>query len=92
MSATLHSQTGLHSLVDLGIQILSISCSFWGNLAKSCVGVPLESFPLGIDIGEKHVVTSLQPECALAVYCMSASDSIQAAITLTYMARNSLTQ
>ena len=23
------------------VQILSISCSFWGNLAKSCVGAPL---------------------------------------------------
>ena len=25
----------------LGFQILSISCSFWGNLAKSYVGAPL---------------------------------------------------
>ena len=27
-----------------GIQILSISCSFWENLAKSYVGVPLEGW------------------------------------------------
>ena len=40
---------------------------------------------------EKHTVTSL-PDCALAVHSsMSACDSMQAAITLTCMARNSLT-
>ena len=45
-----------------------------------------------IDIGEKHTVTSLLPDCALAVHSsMSACDSMQAAITLTCMARNSLT-
>ena len=27
-----------------GVQILSISCSFWENLAKSYVGAPLESW------------------------------------------------
>ena len=27
-----------------GAQILSISCSFWENLAKSCVGAPLEGW------------------------------------------------
>ena len=45
-----------------------------------------------IDIGEKHTVTSLLPDCALAVHSSSsACDSMQAAITLTCMARNSLT-
>ena len=47
-----------------------------------------------IDIGEKHTVTYLLPDCALAVdlhSSMSACDSMQAAITLTCMARNSLT-
>ena len=46
-----------------------------------------------IDIGEKHTVTSLLPDCALPIhYSMSVCDSMQAAITLTCMARNSLTQ
>ena len=45
-----------------------------------------------IDIGEKHTTTFLLPDCALAVHSsMSACDSMQAAITLTCMARNSLT-
>ena len=30
--------------LDSGVQILSISCSFWENLAKSYVGAPLESW------------------------------------------------
>ena len=41
---------------------------------------------------KKHTVTSLLPDCALAVHSsMTACDSMQAAITLTCMARNSLT-
>ena len=51
-----------------------------------------QSDEISIDIGEKHTVTSLLPDCALAVHSsMSACDSMQAAITLTCMARNSLT-
>ena len=35
----LHSKI-LDARAPLGVQILSISCSFWGNLAKSYVGAP----------------------------------------------------
>ena len=37
--ANLHSKI-LDARPPLGVQILSISCSFWGNLAKSYVGAP----------------------------------------------------
>ena len=41
--ADLHSKI-LDARSPLGVQILSISCSFWENLAKSYVGAPLESW------------------------------------------------
>ena len=41
--ADLHSKI-LDARPPLGVQILSISCSFWENLAKSYVGAPLESW------------------------------------------------
>ena len=37
--ADLHSKI-LDARPPLGVHILSISCSFWGNLAKSYVGAP----------------------------------------------------
>ena len=36
-----------------GVQILSISCSFWGNLAKSYVGAPPPPWRVGAPTSEK---------------------------------------
>ena len=52
----------LHSKIldtpPLGVQILSISCSFWENLAKSYVGAPPESWrPLLGEILDPPLVT-----------------------------------
>ena len=35
---------GMRDVHPLGVQILSISCSFWENFAKSYIGTPLEGW------------------------------------------------
>ena len=46
------------------VQILSFSCSFWENLAKSYVGAPLESW-------RPHLGEILDPPLSLLVHMLS---------------------